>query len=130
MIKKIIGTILLTSPFWLWFIVETIQNIKKYGLLVTIIYWLIVLIICFGLPCLGFYIITRSERGNGKEVFVVTADTYNDDYGADIELFGVYSNFEVADKASSFLTEKGYLAQVDKVKMDKATYISLGGYIE
>lgn len=65
-----------------------------------------------------------------NDVYVVTADTYADSYGAEITLFGVYRNFNVADKASRFLTEKGYLAQVNKVEMDKATYISLGGYIE
>lgn len=130
MIKKIIGTILLTTPIWLWMIAQTIENVGKYGILGAILYWALFLSIFVGLPCLGFYILSDQQKKNKKEVYVVTADTYNEEYGAYIELFGVYSDFEVADKASSFLTEKGYLAQVDKVEMNKSTYISLGGYIE
>lgn len=130
MIKKVVGTILLTTPIWLWMITQTIENVDKYGILGAILYWILFLLIFVGLPCLGFYILSKQQKKHKKEVYVVTADTYNDDYGADIELFGVYSDFKVADKVSSFLTEKGYLVQVNKVEMDKSTYISLGGYIE
>lgn len=130
MIKKIIGITLLTIPIWLYMIAQTIKNVDKYGISGAILYWIIFFLIYVGLPCLGVHIIAGEQKKHKKEVFVVTADTHNEEYGADIELFGVYSNFNVADKASSFLTEKGYLAQVNKVEMDKTTYISLGGYIE
>ena len=131
MIKKIVGIILLTTPIWLWVITQTIENVDKFGILGAILYWIFFLSIFVGLHCLGSHLIAKEQqKKKKKEVFVVTADTYNEEYGADIELFGVYSNFNVADKASSFLTEKGYLAQVNKVEMNKATYISLGGYIE
>ena len=131
MIKKIVGIILLTTPIWLWVITQTIENVDKFGILGAILYWILFLSIFVGLHCLGFHLIAKEQqKKKKKEVFVVTADTYNEECGAYIELFGVYSNFNVADKASSFLTEKGYLAQVNKVEMNKATYISLGGYIE
>lgn len=65
------------------------------------------------------------------KLYVVTADTYDGAYGAEIHICGVYTNKEQADKRKDELEkEKDYNASVDEVETDKDIDEYLGGYIE
>lgn len=65
------------------------------------------------------------------KVYVLTADTYNEYYyyGAEIELFGVFSTEEKAKKQASKMKLDYYdINSVDIDETKVSTY--LGGYIE
>lgn len=63
------------------------------------------------------------------KVYVLTADTYEDNYGSSIELFGVFSTKENArNKANE---EKLVCYDISPMTIDKNEEPSyLGGYIE
>lgn len=64
-------------------------------------------------------------------VYIVTADTHDDCYGAEIELFGIYTNEEMAKKRCETLHKnKGYYTKIEKVILNKKCDIYLGGYFE
>lgn len=63
-------------------------------------------------------------------LFVVTADEYNDEYGASIYLYGVFDDYEKADRLKSDLEKKGYSAKIDTVTKNTVCEEYLGGYIE
>ncbi len=63
------------------------------------------------------------------KVYVLTADTYDDSYGVDIELFGVFSTEEKARKKANEMKLSCY--DISPVNIDENEKpIALGGYIE
>ena len=65
------------------------------------------------------------------KLYLVTADTYDCVYGAEIECFGIATNKKDRDKLTSrFHEEYGYDAKVTEIKSDKFVNEYLGGYIE
>ena len=63
------------------------------------------------------------------KVYVLTADTYEDNYGVDIELFGVFSTEEKARKKAN--EKKLACYDISPVNIDENEEpIALGGYIE
>ena len=65
-----------------------------------------------------------------KIIYVVTADTYQDSYGAEISLFLVTDQKQKADEKLVELNVKGYYPKIHTVNLDEDTDIYLGGYIE
>lgn len=71
------------------------------------------------------------------KVYVVAEDTYKGGYGSDIELFGIYSTKEQAEKRYNEIktgNEDKYLYEgeygVYEMELNKDCRIDLGGYIE
>lgn len=63
------------------------------------------------------------------KVYVLTSDTYDDNWGSSIELFGVFSTEEKAKKQASEMKLHYYdIIQVDIDETKEQFY--LGGYIE
>lgn len=64
------------------------------------------------------------------KVWIVTADTYDEPYGAEIELFGVFDTEEKAIDCARKVTRRKKIAScnVTRVKMNKDTEKYLGGY--
>ena len=65
-----------------------------------------------------------------KIIYIVTADTYQDSYGAEISLFLVTDQKQKADEKLVELNAKGYYPKIRTVNLDEDTDIYLGGYIE
>lgn len=63
------------------------------------------------------------------KVYVLTADTYDENWGSSIELFGVFSTKEKAEKRASEI-ELDYpdISVMDIDENEEPSY--LGGYIE
>ena len=64
------------------------------------------------------------------KVYVVTADTYDDGYGADINLFGIFTTQRKSEQRKSDLAKLGYFVNISETTVDKKCEIYLGGYIE
>ena len=71
------------------------------------------------------------------KVYVVAEDTYEESYGAEIELFGVYTTKEQAEKRYNEIktgNEENYTYDseygVYEIELDKDCRIFLGGYAE
>ena len=64
------------------------------------------------------------------KVYVVTADTYNYGYGADISLFGIFTTKIKAKQRKSYLSKLGYDVDINETTIDEKCEIYLGGYIE
>lgn len=71
------------------------------------------------------------------KVYVVAEDTYEESYGAEIELFGVYTTKEQAEKRYNEIktgNEENYIYDseygVYEIELDKDCRIYLGGYAE
>lgn len=63
------------------------------------------------------------------KVYVLTADTYDGNWGSNIELFGVFSSKEKAKKQAS--TMKLHYYDIISVDIDETKeQFYLGGYIE
>lgn len=63
------------------------------------------------------------------KVYVLTADTYDDGWGSEIELFGVFSTKEKAKKQANEMGLYNY--DIDQINIDEiGKQIYLGGYIE
>ena len=63
------------------------------------------------------------------KVYVLTADTYDRPWGSDIELFGVFSTKEKAEKRASEMRLD--YPKISVVKIDETNVRRfLGGYIE
>lgn len=62
------------------------------------------------------------------KVYVLTVDTYDDDWGSEVELFGVFSSKEKAEKQASEMNLDCY--DIYSVDIDETKgSIYLGGYI-
>lgn len=71
------------------------------------------------------------------KVYVVAEDTYEESYGASIELFGVYATKEQAEKRYNEIktgNEENYIYDAEygvyEIELDKDCRIFLGGYAE
>ena len=64
------------------------------------------------------------------KVYVVTSDTYNDCYGADISLFGIFTTQRKAEQRKLDLSNLGYDVDINETTIDKNCEIYLGGYVE
>ena len=71
------------------------------------------------------------------KVYVVAEDTYEECYGAEIELFGVYTTKEQAEKRYNEIktgNEENYTHDAEygvyEIELDKDCRIFLGGYAE
>lgn len=64
------------------------------------------------------------------EVYVISADTYHERCGAEIELFGVYDTMEKAEKIAERMRKEGEVPQIDKVRINRRCWKYLGGYYE
>ena len=63
------------------------------------------------------------------KVYILTADTYYDNWGSEIELFGVFSTEEKAKKQAYEMELYNY--DIDQINIDEiGKRIYLGGYIE
>lgn len=63
------------------------------------------------------------------KVYVLTADTYYDNWGSNIELFGVFTTEEKAENQASKM--KLYYYDIHSVDIDETKEnFYLGGYIE
>ena len=60
------------------------------------------------------------------KVYVLTADTCDENWGSEIELFGVFSNKEKADKLADEMQCDISVVNIDEVEEPKY----LGGYCE
>ena len=71
------------------------------------------------------------------KVYIVAEDTYTQSYGAEIELFGVYTTKEQAEKRYNEIktgNEENYIYDAEygvyEIELDKDCRIYLGGYAE
>ena len=65
------------------------------------------------------------------DLYVVTANTYEDSYGSEITLFGVFDTEEKAKQRVENLARKNEFAfRITEVKMNKGVNEYLGGYYE
>ena len=71
------------------------------------------------------------------KVYIVAEDTYTQSYGAEIELFGVYTTKEQAEKRYNEIktgNEENYIYDAEygvyEIELDKDCRIFLGGYAE
>ena len=63
------------------------------------------------------------------KVYILTADTYYDNWGSEIELFGVFSTEEKAKHYANKM--ELYNFDIDQINIDEVgKQIYLGGYIE
>lgn len=63
------------------------------------------------------------------KLYVISADTYEDSYGATISIFGVYDSLEKAKEAIEELNDR-YLYSINEMELNKTQEIYLGGYYE
>ena len=65
------------------------------------------------------------------KVYVVYADTYEDSYGCQISLFGVYDSFEKAEiRIKKLNKETDILYGIEELTINEYKEIYLGGYYE
>lgn len=64
------------------------------------------------------------------KLYVVTANTYNDGYGAVIELLRVADNLDDAMESVEYAKSKGWYASMEVLSLNVPTRRYLGGYIE
>ena len=65
-------------------------------------------------------------------MFFMIADTHNAAYGIELSCFGVYDNYELAEKAKYRLMIEypSYAFDIHKFELNETKEIYLGGYIE
>lgn len=61
---------------------------------------------------------------------IIYADTYDDNWGSTIEVFGVADNEEDINKICNLVQKEGYCPQVEEVTLNEYCRIYLGGYYE
>lgn len=66
----------------------------------------------------------------GKVLNIIYADTYADNWGSTIEMFGISDNEEDTKKICDMVNKEGYRAQVETVTLNKYYRRYLGGYSE
>ena len=66
------------------------------------------------------------------DLYVVTADTYTDSYGAEITLFGVFDTEKQAKQRVEHMIRKNpfFKFNITKIKMNRGIEEHLGGYYE
>ena len=65
------------------------------------------------------------------KLYVISADTYQDSWGSEISIFGIYDSLEAAENAIKELNKKNdYLYEINEMKLNEINEIYLGGYFE
>ena len=64
------------------------------------------------------------------KLYIVTANTYEGGYGAEIELLRVTDNEADALKSKKYAESKGWTVTINTAELNKPTRKYLGGYIE
>lgn len=65
------------------------------------------------------------------KVFVVYADTYDDLWGCQISLFGIYDSYERAEAiVEELIKENRLYYQIEELTMNECKETYLGGYYE
>lgn len=64
------------------------------------------------------------------KLYVVTADVYEDGYGSEIKLFGVYSDEEKAKSRKAEIEKEHENTTLTEIEQNSDCEIYLGGYIE
>lgn len=65
------------------------------------------------------------------KVFVVYADTYDDSWGCQISLFGIYDSYERAEAiVEELIKENRLYYQIEELTMNECKETYLGGYYE
>lgn len=65
-----------------------------------------------------------------KKLYIVTADTYMDGRGVEIDLLRVADNEADRDESINFAKNKGWEVNVIEVVLNKRVRKFIGGYIE
>lgn len=65
-----------------------------------------------------------------KILYVVYANTYNDCWGAEIEIFGIADNEEDMNKIFNMVQKEKYCPQVEELTLNQYCRKYLGGYYE
>ena len=65
-----------------------------------------------------------------KILYVVYADTYDDSWGIEVQLFGVADNENDMRAICEAVKKQGYSARVEKVFLNQYCEEFLGGYYE
>lgn len=66
------------------------------------------------------------------KLYVVSADTYESNYGCDISIFGIYNSNEQAKNAIQELNKKNNHIRysIDEMNLNETKEVYLGGYYE
>lgn len=65
------------------------------------------------------------------DLYVLTANTYEDSYGSEITLFGVFDTEEKAiERMEELKKEHKFVYMITKVMLNESTNMYLGGYYE
>lgn len=64
------------------------------------------------------------------KLYVISADTYNDSWGSQISMFGVFDKEHVYDALEELQKEYDYYFEVNEISLNKRNETYLGGYFE
>ena len=71
------------------------------------------------------------ERINRRmKLYVISADTYNDSWGSQISMFGVFDEEHIYDALEELQKEYDYYFEVKEISLNKRNETYLGGYCE
>lgn len=66
-----------------------------------------------------------------NKVYILSADTYEECFGCEITVFGVFTTKRKAQKMKAKLEkEYSYIFQIDEFNLDELTEVYIGGFIE
>ena len=64
------------------------------------------------------------------KLYVISADTYEDSWGAQISIFGVYDEEHVHSALEELKKKHDYFFKVDEINLNERSKTYLGGYFE
>ena len=64
------------------------------------------------------------------KLYVISADTYNDSWGSQISMFGVFDEEHVYDALKELQKEYDYYFEVNEISLNERNETYLGGYFE
>ena len=64
------------------------------------------------------------------KLYVISADTYDDSYGAQISIFGVFDEMHLHNALEKLQKKYSYYFTVNEISLNKCKEIYLGGYFE
>lgn len=64
------------------------------------------------------------------KLYVISADTYNDSWGSQISIFGVFDEEHVYDALEELQKEYNYYFEVNEISLNERNETYLGGYFE
>lgn len=71
------------------------------------------------------------ERINRRmKLYVISADTYNDSWGSQISIFGVFDEEHVYDALEELQKEYDYYFEVNEISLNERNETYLGGYFD